>query len=292
MSPSLNELGDDFSPIAMAEEGGRFSAGSLLHQQAPDILPFWFAALYQPYCRLHFLRECSLYHLWENTRFKLMADRQPMPRKPSKWPAAPTRVQPSRRAREKNRNDYSEKAAGSRTSSPAAGNKQKDSWSVLEARRKQLQHHLPWPVYKARLEGQLTQISERLYYHRKEDSSQLHPSCLLSYIAWRPECRYCTFKPEVVDSGCSTVRKLAQPAPMASIYDDCMQEEQMGEFGGLKFAVDICGEQETIILLGIEQLDFTSERVTGGGVASRGDTVDRTSIRMKSVAGHGRRQEG
>ncbi|XXG95321.1 hypothetical protein Hte_001582 [Hypoxylon texense] len=270
MSPSLDGVRDDYSRIAMAGEGGESSAGSLTHRQAPDPWLCWRAAPYQPYCRLHFLRECSLYHLWENIHFKLMIDRLPKPA--GKWPTAPTRIQPARRAREKNRKDQSEQAASSRTGSPASVNKSKDSHTALETRREQLQQHLPWPVYKTRLEDQVAQISKRLL-HRQEDGPEFHPNCPLLGYKWRLRCRYCTFKSEVVDSQASVPRKLALPAPMHFIQPDDMREEQIGGFGGLQFAVDVCGEQEIVVLLGMKTLDdLAGEQVAEGGITSLGET--------------------
>ncbi|KAI4865734.1 hypothetical protein F4820DRAFT_283384 [Hypoxylon rubiginosum] len=272
MSPSLDGFRDDYSRIAMAGEGDGSSAGSLTQRRAPDPLLCWRAAPYQPFCRFHFLRECALYHLWENSHFKLMVDRLPRPTKSGKWPVAPTRVQPARRAREKNRKDQSEQAASSRTSSPAAASKSKDCHAALEARREQLQQHLPWPVYKTRLGDQLTQISERLL-HQQEGDPEFHPNCPLGY-KWRLGCRYCTFKSEVVDSQASVPRKLALPAPMYLIEPKDMREEQFGEFGGLTFAVDVCGEQEIVVLLEMKKLDdLAGEHVAEGGTTSSEKTT-------------------
>lgn len=267
MSPPFR---DNSSPIAMA---GEDSTGSPINRQIPDSLVFWRAGLYQPYCRLHFLRECSLYHLRSTSHFKVMIERLPNPTKASKWPAAPTRVQPARRAREKGRKDQSEQAARSRTSSPVGASKSKDPRAAFEALRELFQHHLPWPLYKTRLEDRIVQISERLHHHSEGDDSESHSNC--SY-KWRMECRYCTFKSEVVDGPASVPRKLAEPAPMHSIHSDHMREEQIGEFGGLKFAVDVCGGRETIVLLGMKKIDdlaLVGEQVAESGITSLGKTI-------------------
>ncbi|KAI1408666.1 hypothetical protein F5Y13DRAFT_204651 [Hypoxylon sp. FL1857] len=249
---------DIFSRIPIAiGPGDTANTNLLIGDWNRDPSWLWPPPLFQPYCKLHFLKECSLYHLHENEGFKQAIEaRMPKTKKSSKWPAKPTRIQPARRAREKNLKDYSEVQTNSRNSSPARD--KPDGFSVaLETRREQLQLHLPWPIYKTRLEGRIMQISETL--QSPKDSSHLpRPSTPVSREFF--ECRYCGFEPEVIDCKNSAPRRLAPPAPMHYIQEYNIAKERIGEFGGLKFAVDMVGEHEMVVLLEMKKLsDFTGQ---------------------------------
>ncbi|KAI2777786.1 hypothetical protein F4815DRAFT_495097 [Daldinia loculata] len=228
--------------------------GSLANDWNRDPSWFWPPPLYQAYCKLHFLKECSLYHLWENEYFKLKAETHTLKtKKASKWPTAPTRVQPSRRAREKNLKDQPGISI-SRQSSLSRNNKADGTSHTLDTRREQLRLHLPWPVYKTQLEGRINQAFDAVSGKKQENIDISEPD-RASDIQPRLECRYCRFDPVVLDCEGSVPRRLAPPAPMYSILPDDISEEQMGEFDGIKFAVDLSGNHEAIILLGIEKLD-------------------------------------
>ncbi|KAI0116744.1 hypothetical protein F4814DRAFT_459020 [Daldinia grandis] len=230
--------------------------GSLANDRNGDPSWFWPPPPYQAYCKLHFLKECSLYHLWENECFKLQVETHTLKaKKASKWPAAPTRVQPSRRAREKNSKDQSGMPI-SRQSSPSRNSKAGGTSNSLDTRREQLQLHLPWPVYKTQLEGRINKAFDAL--RKKQESIDISgPDRAFNIEPHRPHlgCRYCRFDPVVTDYEGSAPRRLAPPAPMYFILLDDISQEQIGEFGGVSFAVDLSGNHEAIILLGIEKLN-------------------------------------
>ncbi|KAI2617886.1 hypothetical protein GGR54DRAFT_202261 [Hypoxylon sp. NC1633] len=254
---------DAFSRIAIATEPGSYAgSASLEGEWNRDPSWLWPPPTCQAYCRLHFLKECSLYHLEENVDFKHAVKTSTSRAKSSKWPAAPTRVQPARRAREKKLND-GQGTGTSRTSSPARGSKAEDPGKSLEARLEQLQLHLAWPVYKTQLEGHINQISNRPPRESQlSTGSRFDSGYFLHELGF--QCRYCNFDFEVMDCDGSVRRKLAPPAPMHDIQPDDLMEGQVGGFGGLKFAVDICGDQEMVVLLGMEKLkDPAFEAVKG-----------------------------
>ncbi|KAI0879999.1 uncharacterized protein GGS22DRAFT_198414 [Annulohypoxylon maeteangense] len=210
----------------------------------------WPPPLHQPYCRFHFLKECSIYHLQENESFKRMIGTcTAKPNKTGKWPAAPTRVQPARRAREKTSKGQSGTPIGSRNSSPAPGDKPVRLSTVIETWRHQLQLQLPWPIYKTKIEAEIERYSSRTVRDNQQKGS--HD---LGF-----ECRYCKFYPEVVDFQGSVSRRLAPPAPMHFVQLSDIKNVQPTEFGGLKFVVDVSERHETIILLNMNKLeDFAS----------------------------------
>ncbi|KAI5856156.1 hypothetical protein GGS23DRAFT_438682 [Durotheca rogersii] len=207
----------------------------------------------QAYCRAHFIRECCAYYVQENIISGRDAGEtlKPKPTKARKWPTAPTRVQPARRVRDKSREGRSEKETGSR-SSPRPGNgTEKPENTALRVRREQLQLHLPWPDYKAGIEGRVTQISAKLYRRQRGgDIAATYANCpIVSRI--RPGCRFCRCDSQVVDGEGLPPRRLAPPAPMLLVRLEEVREEQLGIFGGVRFAVDVCGEQEMVILLDV-----------------------------------------
>ncbi|KAI1134607.1 hypothetical protein F5Y05DRAFT_397654 [Hypoxylon sp. FL0543] len=271
------EPADTYSRIAIAiGPGGVTNAGLLAGDWNRDPSWLWPPPLNQPYCKLHFLKECSLYHLHENENFKrAIATRTPKIKKGSKWPTKPTRIQPARRAREKNWKDHSSVSTNSRDSSPARGDNQDGFSRALETRREELQLHLPWPIYKTRLEGRINQISD-LLQKKQRDSYHLPYLFSSSSRGAAFQCRYCGFNPEVVDYEGSAPRRLAPPAPMHCIQQDGMREEQVGEFAGLKFAIDMAGEHEMVIPLGMGRLsDFVGrERAR----SAKEESLESTSI--------------
>ncbi|KAI1204182.1 uncharacterized protein F4807DRAFT_357856 [Annulohypoxylon truncatum] len=238
----IRDAAETLSRIAIANAGS--AAGDYR-----DPSWMWPPPLHQPYCRLHFLKECSLYHLKENESFKRMIETCTTNHdKPRKWPAAPTRIQPARRAREKTWKDQSGIQAESRNSSPSRGDKSDRSPTTLETWCQQLQLHLPWPIYKTRIEAQIERHSNGIIRGDQPESSQE-----LGF-----QCRYCKFDPEVIDFQGSAPRRLAPPAPMHFILPSDMRDAQITGFGGLKFVVDVSDGKETIVLLIMDRLeDFT-----------------------------------
>ncbi|KAI1654951.1 hypothetical protein F4813DRAFT_192513 [Daldinia decipiens] len=240
--------------VVTIEPDSSARVGSLANDWMRDPSWFWPPPLYQAYCKLHFLKECSLYHLWENECFKLQVETNTLKtKKASKWPTAPTRVQPSRRAREKSLKDQPGVSA-SRQSSPSRNSKADGTPNTLDTRREQLRLHLPWPVYKTQLEGRIKHAFDTLRGNKQEDIDISKPHST-SDAEPRLECRYCRFDPVVIDCEDSVPRRLAPPAPMYFILPDDISEEQIGEFGGIKFAVGLSDNHEAIILLGIDKLD-------------------------------------
>ncbi|KAI0853653.1 hypothetical protein F5Y00DRAFT_106004 [Daldinia vernicosa] len=240
--------------VVMIEPDSGARIGSLANDWNGDPSWFWPPPLYQAYCKLHFLKECSLYHLWGNEYFKLNVETHTLKaKKASKWPTAPTRVQPSRRAREKNLKDQSGMPI-SRQSSPSRNSKADGASNTLDTRREQLRLHLSWPVYKTQLEDRIKQAFDALRGNKDEGIYISGPDRALD-IEPCSECRYCRFDPVVVDCEGSIPRRLAPPAPMYSILPDDISKEKIGEFGGIKFAVDLFGNHEAIIWLGIEKLE-------------------------------------
>ncbi|KAI1483199.1 hypothetical protein F4774DRAFT_213859 [Daldinia eschscholtzii] len=239
--------------VIAIEPGGDAKTSSLAHNWNRDPSWLWPPPLYQAYCKLHFLKECSLYHLWETECFELKIETHvPKTKKTNKWPTAPTRVQPSRRAREKKLKDKSETPI-SRQSSPARDSKTDGVSNPLEVRREQLRLHLSWPIYKTQLEDRIKQVFDGLQAN-EQDSADTNSS-FHSDIDLRLECRYCRFDSVVVGCKGSAPRRLAPPAPMYCIQPDEINEGRIGTFGGIKFAVGLSGEHKAIILLGMEKFD-------------------------------------
>ncbi|KAI0377324.1 hypothetical protein F5Y04DRAFT_291826 [Hypomontagnella monticulosa] len=268
--------GDAFSKIAIASRlGGKESPASITGDGNRDPSWLWPPPLYQPYCRLHFLKECSLYHLRENEVFKAMAETNILKsKKSSKWPAAPTRVQPARRAREKNWKDQPNLPT-SRQNSPSRQDRTGGPSTALESRHEQLQLHLSWPIYKNQIESRINGISSELIGTLHESVVE-NTTCIKQCL----DCRYCRFNPEVADRDGFVPRKLVPPAPMHFIHPGDMKRGQVGEYGGIKFAIDISNGYETIVLLGMEKLkdiDCTSVGRTGTKCCERGGSEERST---------------
>ncbi|KAI0836503.1 hypothetical protein F5Y06DRAFT_305256 [Hypoxylon sp. FL0890] len=277
----MEEPADTFSRIAIAiEPGGVTSTGLPTGDWNRDPSWLWPPPLYQPYCKLHFLKECSLYHLYENESFKRVIEtRTSSTKKSSKWPTKPTRIQPARRAREKNWKDHSGASTSSRNSSPARGDGPGGFSAALEARREQLQLHLPWPVYKTRLEGRIKQVSELLQKNQHDSNILPHLSSSVSRDLFLG-CRYCGFNPEVFDCEDAAPRRLAPPAPMHFIQLDDMGKGKFGEFGGLKFAIDIVNEHERVVPLEMGKLsDFVGRESTS---LAKGESVEKPELTRTS----------
>ncbi|KAI8958850.1 hypothetical protein F5Y11DRAFT_335100 [Daldinia sp. FL1419] len=256
-----SEAGDAHGHQAIAIGPGNTQTGSLANDWNRDPSWLWPPPLYQAYCRLHFLKESSLYHLWENERYKLKVEANlPKAKKTRKWPASPTRVQPSRRAREKI-SKYQSEIPTSRTGSPRrnpnVANVDEPS-NPLDARREQLRLHLPWPIYKTQLEERVNQVVSGLLETKQESADGAEWNCA-SGVGLYLECRYCRFNPLVVDCEGSKPRGLRPPAPMHHIWPENISKERISEFGGVKFAVDLSNGRESIILLGMDPFDDSVE---------------------------------
>ncbi|KAI2617927.1 hypothetical protein GGS26DRAFT_596121 [Hypomontagnella submonticulosa] len=279
-------VGDGFSRIAIASGlSGKANSALVTGDGNRDPSWLWPPPLYQPYCNLHFLKECSVYHLRENEAFKAMMETiASKSKKSSKWPAAPTRVQPARRAREKNWKGQSE-ISTSRQNSPSRQDRMDGPSTALETLYKRLQLHLSWPIYKNQLESRITQIADELV--RRYHQGSTHESLLSSPLISMPclECRYCRFNPEAFDREGSISRRLAPPAPMHFIRPDDMKGGQVGEYGGVKFAIDVSNGHKTIVLLGMEKLgvgDYMSLGKSSAASPERGGSVERSASTKKT----------
>ncbi|KAI1088991.1 hypothetical protein F5B19DRAFT_399136 [Rostrohypoxylon terebratum] len=259
---------DNLSRIAIANVAA--VAGG--HRDPSWLLP---TPMYQPYCRLHFLKECAIYHLQGNESLKRMVEtRTAKPTKPGKWPAAPTRIQPARRAREKSLKDRSRASVNSRNSSPARGDQAGHSSTTLESWGQKLQLHLPWPVYKTKIEAEIMGYSSKFIRDGQQEGSNWSSS----------ECRYCRFDPEIIDCEGSAPRKLAPPAPMHFIQPSDMKNAQMMEFGGLKFVVDITNGHKTIALLEMDRMEDFPGYPVRAQLMAESSSVDGVKSRKRSLA--------
>ncbi|KAI0894496.1 hypothetical protein F4806DRAFT_503427 [Annulohypoxylon nitens] len=235
----------------------------------------WPPPMYQPYCRLHFLKECAIYHLQGNESLKRMVEtRTTKPNKSSKWPAAPTRIQPARRAREKSLKDHSGASVNSRNSSPARGDQPDRSSTTLENWGQKLQLHLPWPVYKTKIEAEIMRYSSKFFRDGQQQSSNCSSF----------ECRYCRFDSEIIDCESSAPRKLAPPAPMHFIQPSDMKNGQTIEFGGLKFVVDVSDGHETIALLVMDRMEDFPGGLVRAQLKDESHSVDGIKSKKRSLA--------
>ncbi|CAJ2504771.1 Uu.00g121650.m01.CDS01 [Anthostomella pinea] len=243
----------------------------------------WPPPLYQAYCLDHFLMECSIYHDEENRKFRIMADQlrilTQMTKKPSKWSAAPTRVQPSRRAREKRANPEAETKTKT-IQSQSVSQEDEEEKSVepdpaeadkgLKVLHERLDLHIPWLDYKEQLYTRVRETSDHLNAKNEGEGvrTPTHTDCAFAG-ALALECRYCGLRDTILDEGALTPRKLAPPAPMHLIEAEDILPDQVGQFAGITFAVDICGVEEKLVLLKLVGLqDICKDELERTGTGS------------------------
>ncbi len=246
--------------------------GSALPTRYAQKLPrLWPPPPYQSYCKVHFIEECSVYYVLENAKFeKIKATIQEThPPKPNveKRPGTPTRIQPSRAKKRvvntPNKADLELQDGRSKKISVAA---QKEI-GKLEKRRTKLRLDLSCANFTKKLEKRIAHTNDTISIRRKAEKREKpgsssnsnvgpvnhtkevdpHPKCPFS--PWTTMgCRYCDFNSQ-------TTQIIASVAPMHLIRRGDFIPEQYGEFGGLRFAVDICTGEEKVILASMMGLD-------------------------------------
>ncbi|KAI1496299.1 hypothetical protein F5X99DRAFT_424817 [Biscogniauxia marginata] len=246
--------------------------------QAANVPLQWPPQLRQAYCTRHFTEtEIRMYFMLENCKFAEVISKlkkeAPKPKKSSKWPSAPTRIQPSRRAREK---VITEKVETKKTTTKRRNAAQPDTGvdpdrtrAILTQCREILEMNCPWEAFSARLTSRVKRIATRIQDAKNEQKrpngqADTPPYRNCPFAGELPlECRYCGWDSEVPQD-LGLPRRLAPPAPMHSIESENIPIHQVGEFGGVTFAVDVCGDTETVMLLKLTGLmEILDEIQTG-----------------------------
>ncbi|KAI0017958.1 hypothetical protein F4780DRAFT_562111 [Xylariomycetidae sp. FL0641] len=236
-------------------------------QPAAQSNHLWPPPMFQAYCLTHFVMECWIYHQEENRKCNTIIEQfrklVPKPKSIKKPATAPTRVQPSRRAREKHAVPPKEEAEVPQEPLIEVG-----SEAALEAQklidavnfvRNRLGLDAPWEEYKDRLEalkGEVVELMQEKGYGGQ--ANEEHRNCAFSK-ALPLECRYCGYGQRMVTSSGIGESHPAPPAPMHLIEPEDILPEQMCELAGVAFAVDICGKEEKIILLHMDGLKEVME---------------------------------
>ncbi|KAI1388084.1 uncharacterized protein F4822DRAFT_408549 [Hypoxylon trugodes] len=221
----------------------------------------WPASLYQPYCLFHFLKECSLYHIYQSEWFKLTTRTTKNPRIFDR-----PRMYGRGRVPKKYSRSNVKRPTRSRDSSPCS-----DTSDNSSPHFNQLQLSLPWPVHKTRLENLINGIYFKLLDERTANEENIYESSLV--------CRYCRFNANAEDTDESGTRKVTPPAPMHHIRPEDIKKEHVGKFGGITFAIDPSGDDIVVILLGMEQLDHPVREVPIGPRRESFRVVDRLGRR-------------
>lgn len=230
----------------------------------------WPPPLYHAYCTTHFIQECLIYYslarerleVEENCPKKSMTVHQNV----KETPAMPTRVQPSRKAKG---------GTGATTHGVVgqAGRGQKAAGTNTETRepipglKTQLQLHLPWSTFRAHLEaiigaepqGKELQDINNMEGKANESKSKdnwgkylFHESCPFQGSWIHLDCRYCHHKPPTPPADGKSPEHRAPMAPMYSVRLGYILDQPVHDFGELRFAVDACGEEKFIVLIGLE----------------------------------------
>ncbi|KAK8018715.1 hypothetical protein PG991_007905 [Apiospora marii] len=186
-----------------------------------------------------------------------------------------------------------------------------DSESEKMERRQELCLELSWAEFQAKLEALIKRTSKKLGRKQAKKSSPHNSGttvaggkkkkteacaevgalddgvqCPLRGLI-KVECRYCDHRPEITDGGGSDddsddARRSPPPpppnrgapvAPMHMLGEADFGRDQACTFGGLTFAVDVCGGAESVIIVLIEMrsLDLgrkDSEKDGGGDAGS------------------------
>ncbi|KAI0129776.1 hypothetical protein BJ170DRAFT_617514 [Xylariales sp. AK1849] len=231
----------------------------------------WPPSPYQAYCVKHFLQECLVYYSLEKEKLKREESRLiPADLKPNdsgKVAVKPARVQPSRGAKKVTEEK--------KTTLKKEPKEIREARSTLQGLSESLNLHLPWPSFTTRLEAQIAQVRSTIYAYREktktstktrkrrrsseqvlagEDVSFGHPSCPFEK-GIRLDCRYCQYRPTDLDQRDEPPIRSAPVAPMHLIEMDNIAGEQVAQLGGLRFAVDVCGKEEKIVLLKMKTLN-------------------------------------
>ncbi|KAH8204293.1 hypothetical protein TruAng_001579 [Truncatella angustata] len=241
----------------------------------------WPPPLYQAYCEKHFLQECLVYYSLEAEKLekeearlaRLVAGFGRTHGNMNASAPRPTRVQPRRGAKEAAAN----KVAPAQTEPKEL----RQSRARIESFIRVRQLHLSWSEFCARLQVEITQVASTLYArqqkkHRQETTKSkgeatrtrkdilhklgnlertfTHEKCPFENGV-SVECRYCQCRPEGVREMEASGTRVAPVAPMHFIEEKDIEKEQVVEFGGLVFAVDLCGDEAKIILLDVPVLE-------------------------------------
>ncbi|KAK9777978.1 hypothetical protein SCAR479_05304 [Seiridium cardinale] len=227
----------------------------------------------QAYCEKHFLQECLVYYSLETKKLKqkeLRIDEWAAGLKKStqKGNTTPTRVQPRRGAKET--------AVAKVAPAQMEPKELRKARSKLEALRREKELQLPWTLFSARVRAEIAQVSSSLYAHRQNklrlSKSRKMKTGVIDQLdelknSFRHErcpfergvgvdCRYCQYRPTDLGGKEAETTRIAPVAPMHIIDAENFEKEQVAEFGGLKFAVDICGDEVKIILLDMPILEL------------------------------------
>ncbi|KAI0503435.1 hypothetical protein F5B22DRAFT_640159 [Xylaria bambusicola] len=251
-------------------------------------LRLWPPPRLQAYCLDHFLMECEIYHEQENDRYKKLVahSRESFLKKitsSSSNPqqpiiSAPTRRQPSRRAKEK----HSVIGTPSSLNGPPRPRKlsiapfkpaklekafkespQGTMFRILNGFWKKLELHKSWAAYRSVLERKVQELVRRLEAETGE-GKPIHKDCVFRGPLG-VECRYCGFVATVHEDAAVTPRKLAPPAAMRAIRrlsegsDDTAGSPRL-ELRGTDMIVDICSGKAMIVLVNLKGvLDLCAE---------------------------------
>ncbi|KAI8628792.1 hypothetical protein F5Y19DRAFT_485168 [Xylariaceae sp. FL1651] len=248
-------------------------------------LRLWPPPSLQAYCVDHFLTECEIYYEQENERYNKLVGHSrenflAKQRKPSKPPLAPTRRQPSRRAKEKalSSEAITKPKGPPRPKMPSSApfkpeklerafrdSQEGTSFRILSAFRKKLDLHKSWEEFRSALEEVIQKTADALKMKIEKDAGAAHANCLFGGPLGI-QCRYCGFEDTVQDEVELTPRKLAPPAAMHQIKPGELKEKGV-EFQGIQFIVDVCGGNVHVVLgtfRGV--LDLCAELLRGGPV--------------------------
>ncbi|KAI1735634.1 hypothetical protein F4680DRAFT_469819 [Xylaria scruposa] len=250
-------------------------------------LRLWPSPYLQAYCLYHFLEECKTYHEQENERYNKLVSysrdvflkRKIKEEESSKSIQAPTRRQPTRQAKQKHSVlDMTPPPTPMESQLPPAPEKPSNTplkparlekefkespegsmFRVLSQLRRKLELHKSWEEYRQLLEPKIHEKARELLVGI-ENGKGAHEKCIFD----KPlgvDCRYCGFKDTVLDDNdATTPRKLAAPAAMHMITRASNTAESEVAFRGTNFVVDVCGENTTIILIGLKGvLDLCAE---------------------------------
>ncbi|TGJ82770.1 hypothetical protein E0Z10_g5995 [Xylaria hypoxylon] len=246
-------------------------------------LRLWPPPRLQAYCLDHFLMECENYYEQENERYnKLVANsrqtflekqnKKNKKNKKSQLTSAPTRLQPSRRAKEKHTALGTTPPTTPDATTPQGPPKPKTPsnvpfkpaklerafkesqqgvmFRILDEFHKKLELQKSWENYRLPLEDKIQETVKRLLT-AIEKGKITDTNCVFRGPLGI-ECRYCGFVDTVQDDETTTPRKLAPPAAMHDIKPLSLSgytKESGLMFRGTNFIVDACSEKTMIVLM-------------------------------------------
>lgn len=259
-------------------------------------LRLWPPPLYQAYCRTHFIEGCSVYHEFENTRYtKVKSDilriHPAKSKERGKGSPAPTRAQPSRaKKRPANiptRTSVEQQVDSTETISITA----QREITKLDKQHTKLRLDLCLADFEVGLKREITRISDRQCLIREPEKVKMpklisesiainayqvkqvipHPNC--PFTSWaNMKCRYCDFTSRPIGS-------ITPVAPMHLLRYEDFSPKQCGKLGGIRFAVDICGTEEKVVLLSMTMPDGSIEEFKKIPINNK------TSMEQKNLAG-------